>query len=127
MRLTGIKTIGGALLIVSTCAGFGVTNWSPIAGEIPAGGMAGSVVARLSYRFDESDRCAAAYRDVLECFDLSGLDIRDVVAGSLVPWTHRSHKNRRDRNRESGFPDSPPGNPNARACACFDAEKGRKA
>ena len=40
-----IKTVGGAMLIASTCAGFGLTNWRPIAGDIPAGGMAGSVVA----------------------------------------------------------------------------------
>jgi S-DNA-T family DNA segregation ATPase FtsK/SpoIIIE len=40
-----IKTLGGATLIASTGAAFGLTNWRPIAGDIPAGGMAGSVVA----------------------------------------------------------------------------------
>jgi S-DNA-T family DNA segregation ATPase FtsK/SpoIIIE len=40
-----IKTLGGVTLIASTCTGFGLTTWRPIAGEIPAGGMAGSVVA----------------------------------------------------------------------------------
>jgi DNA segregation ATPase FtsK/SpoIIIE, S-DNA-T family len=40
-----IKTVGGAMLLASTCTGFGLTTWRPIAGDIPAGGMAGSVVA----------------------------------------------------------------------------------
>ncbi len=41
----GIKTLGGLLLIVSTCTAFGLTNWRPIAGQIPASGMAGSIAA----------------------------------------------------------------------------------
>jgi S-DNA-T family DNA segregation ATPase FtsK/SpoIIIE len=40
-----IKVVGSTLLIASTCAGFGLTTWRPIAGEIPAGGQAGAVVA----------------------------------------------------------------------------------
>jgi DNA segregation ATPase FtsK/SpoIIIE, S-DNA-T family len=41
----GIKTLGGLLLIASTCTAFGLTNWRPIAGQIPASGMAGSIAA----------------------------------------------------------------------------------
>jgi len=41
----GIKVVGGALFIASTGAGFGLTTWNPIAGGIPAGGMAGGLAA----------------------------------------------------------------------------------
>jgi S-DNA-T family DNA segregation ATPase FtsK/SpoIIIE len=40
-----IKSIGAAIFVGSTCAGFGLLNWKPIASAIPAGGVAGTVVA----------------------------------------------------------------------------------
>ncbi len=40
-----IKSTGAAMFISSTCTGFGLLNWKPIAGSIPAGGVAGSVMA----------------------------------------------------------------------------------
>jgi S-DNA-T family DNA segregation ATPase FtsK/SpoIIIE len=40
-----IKSTGAAMFISSTCAGFGLLNWKPIAGAIPAGGVAGSLMA----------------------------------------------------------------------------------
>ena len=40
------KTLGAAMLITSTCAAFALgPGWRPIAGAIPAGGMAGSLAA----------------------------------------------------------------------------------
>jgi S-DNA-T family DNA segregation ATPase FtsK/SpoIIIE len=40
------KTLGAVLLVVSTCTALGMaTNWHPIAGVIPAGGLAGAIVA----------------------------------------------------------------------------------
>jgi S-DNA-T family DNA segregation ATPase FtsK/SpoIIIE len=39
------KILGGAMLICSTGAAFGLTTWRPISGQIQAGGMAGSIVA----------------------------------------------------------------------------------
>jgi DNA segregation ATPase FtsK/SpoIIIE, S-DNA-T family len=41
----GVKSLGGVLLICSTCTAFGLTSWKPISGKIPASGMAGSIVA----------------------------------------------------------------------------------
>ncbi|MGH9559383.1 MAG: DNA translocase FtsK [Bryobacteraceae bacterium] len=41
-----VKAVGGAMLVGSTCAAFGLApSWKPIAGAIPAGGLAGSVAA----------------------------------------------------------------------------------
>jgi S-DNA-T family DNA segregation ATPase FtsK/SpoIIIE len=41
-----IKTLGSAMLIGSTCTALGLmSTWRPIAGEIPAGGVAGSLAA----------------------------------------------------------------------------------
>jgi S-DNA-T family DNA segregation ATPase FtsK/SpoIIIE len=40
-----IKSIGAAMFVGSTCSGFGLLNWKPIVGLIPAGGVAGTVVA----------------------------------------------------------------------------------
>ncbi len=41
-----VKTVGAALLIGSTCTALGLmSTWRPIAGEIPAGGVAGSIAA----------------------------------------------------------------------------------
>jgi DNA segregation ATPase FtsK/SpoIIIE, S-DNA-T family len=40
-----IKSAGAALFIGSTCSGFGLLNWKPIVSLIPAGGVAGSVMA----------------------------------------------------------------------------------
>ncbi len=41
-----IKTCGAGLLVASTCAALGlITGWRPIAGLIPAGGLAGSTIA----------------------------------------------------------------------------------
>jgi S-DNA-T family DNA segregation ATPase FtsK/SpoIIIE len=39
------KTIGAIMLVSATCAAFGLTGWKPIAGAIPAGGLAGSLIA----------------------------------------------------------------------------------
>ena len=41
----GIKVAGSAMLIGSTAAALGLTTWRPISGQIPASGMAGSIVA----------------------------------------------------------------------------------
>jgi S-DNA-T family DNA segregation ATPase FtsK/SpoIIIE len=40
-----VKSAGAGLFIGSTCAAFGLFNWKPIANSIPAGGVAGSLVA----------------------------------------------------------------------------------
>ena len=40
-----IKSAGAAMFIGSTCSGLGLFNWKPIANAIPAGGVAGSVMA----------------------------------------------------------------------------------
>jgi len=40
-----VKTLGSMLLVLSTCTAFGMTNWRPIAEAIPAGGLAGSLMA----------------------------------------------------------------------------------
>ncbi len=40
-----IKTTGSALFIGSSCAALGFAGWKPIAGMIPAGGLAGSIMA----------------------------------------------------------------------------------
>jgi S-DNA-T family DNA segregation ATPase FtsK/SpoIIIE len=41
-----VKSLGGAILIASTCTALGLAStWRPIAGEIPAGGVAGSIAA----------------------------------------------------------------------------------
>ena len=41
-----VRICGGALLMLSTCAALGMaSNWRPIAGIIPAGGLAGSILA----------------------------------------------------------------------------------
>jgi S-DNA-T family DNA segregation ATPase FtsK/SpoIIIE len=40
-----IKSAGSAMFIGSTCTAFGLLNWKPIAGSVPAGGVAGSVMA----------------------------------------------------------------------------------
>jgi S-DNA-T family DNA segregation ATPase FtsK/SpoIIIE len=40
-----IKSAGAAMFIGSTCSGFGLLNWKPIASLIPAGGVTGSVMA----------------------------------------------------------------------------------
>ena len=40
-----IKTAGSLLLVCSTCVAFGMTNWKPIAGVIPAGGLTGTILA----------------------------------------------------------------------------------
>ncbi len=39
------KTVGAIMLISATCAAFGLTGWKPISGAIPAGGLAGSLIA----------------------------------------------------------------------------------
>jgi S-DNA-T family DNA segregation ATPase FtsK/SpoIIIE len=40
------KTLGAMLLVSSTCAVFGISgNWKPIGGVIPAGGLAGAIMA----------------------------------------------------------------------------------
>jgi len=40
-----IKSAGSALFIGSTCGAFGLLDWKPIAGAVPAGGVAGTVMA----------------------------------------------------------------------------------
>ena len=40
-----IKSAGAMMFIGSTCSGLGLLNWRPIANAVPAGGVAGSVVA----------------------------------------------------------------------------------
>src|SRR5580658_814740 len=43
---SGIKLIGGFLLVASTCCALGlIPDWRPIAGAIPAGGQIGSILA----------------------------------------------------------------------------------
>jgi S-DNA-T family DNA segregation ATPase FtsK/SpoIIIE len=40
-----IKTVGALLLVASTGTAFGLADWRPIAGVIPAGGLAGTILA----------------------------------------------------------------------------------
>jgi DNA segregation ATPase FtsK/SpoIIIE, S-DNA-T family len=40
-----IKTAGSLLLVTSTGVAFGMMSWKPVAGAIPAGGLAGSILA----------------------------------------------------------------------------------
>ena len=41
-----VKTLGSMMLVASSCAALGMmTNWKPIAGVIPAGGLAGAILA----------------------------------------------------------------------------------
>ncbi|HUA87571.1 MAG TPA: DNA translocase FtsK [Bryobacteraceae bacterium] len=39
------KTIGAILLVTSTCTAFGIFDWKAIAGVVPAGGLAGTLLA----------------------------------------------------------------------------------
>jgi DNA segregation ATPase FtsK/SpoIIIE, S-DNA-T family len=39
------KTVGAFMLVGATCAAFGLTGWKPISDAIPAGGLAGSLIA----------------------------------------------------------------------------------
>ncbi len=40
-----VKTAGSIMLVGATCAAFGLMGWKPISGAIPAGGLAGSLLA----------------------------------------------------------------------------------
>ena len=78
-----VKTAGALLLIASTGTAFGLADWRPIAGAIPAGGLAGSILADY---LTESMNLTGAILATAACWIVSIYLVSAFEMSRLAAW-----------------------------------------
>ncbi|HEY1755073.1 MAG TPA: DNA translocase FtsK [Bryobacteraceae bacterium] len=83
----GIKISGALLLVASTCCALGlIPDWRPIAGEIPAGGMIGSLLADAMVG---SMNLTGAILTTMACWIVSIYLVSKFEMAHLLVWFRR--------------------------------------
>jgi len=85
IRAQGAKTLGAVMLVAATCAAFGfASNWHPIAGTLPAGGLVGLLLAEY---LTESMNLTGAVLFTALCWIVAIYLVSSFEMSQLLVWS----------------------------------------